>query len=231
MHEYDLWDLEDDGWGKCALPAMDHTGGRKPSQYHPALGRQIVREVLEGCTVKQIAAAEDMPSYATIFHWLKLHEDFAWRYRAARRVLAREKVESREMRRRAKAFMPKHRAAIYGGRWWVSGRRSTYTPEAAEAFCDRIAAGETVTSICARKDMPSQKAIYGWLRREPEFQALYVAARDHWLETLQSRAIAVEDRILSLNSVPAIRQVQKEAARIWGEIGRRTAKTYRTGSV
>jgi hypothetical protein len=231
MDEYDLWDLEDDGWGKRPWPGMDHTGGRKPSQYHPAIGREIVRGVLEGHTVREIAAWEDMPSYATIFHWLKKQDDFAWRYQAARRGLARGKVQARESRRKAKAFWPKHRAAIYGGRWWVSGRRSTYEREVAMAFCERIRRGETVTSICARKGMPSQKALYAWLRREPEFRAAYVAARDEWLEILQDRAMAVEYRILSLHSVPAIRAVQKEADRLWGEIGRRTAKTYRTGCV
>ncbi|HVI31337.1 hypothetical protein [Phenylobacterium sp.] len=85
---YDLDALEEDGWGRRdrgPLPSMDHTGGWKASQYDPRLGREIVRRVLCGETMRAIAADEEMPSYPTLFQWLRVHADFRWRYQAARR--------------------------------------------------------------------------------------------------------------------------------------------------
>ena len=49
------------------LPAMDHTGGHKRSQYHPTIGAVICVLIEAGLTVAQVAADPGMPSYCTIF--------------------------------------------------------------------------------------------------------------------------------------------------------------------
>lgn len=51
------------------LPAMDHTGGYKVSQHHPALGAEICRRMWAGQTIPEIAADPQMPSHATVFRW------------------------------------------------------------------------------------------------------------------------------------------------------------------
>ena len=73
------------------LPRMDHEGGDKESQYHPRLGDEICRRMCAGQTIREIVADPAMPSYATIFHWRKLHGDFAAMYDACRDKLARKR--------------------------------------------------------------------------------------------------------------------------------------------
>lgn len=52
-----------------------------------------------------------------------------------------------------------------------------YTPERARAFTARIAAGETLKSICAEPDMPGEPVIFKYLRRHDDFAQAYREAR------------------------------------------------------
>lgn len=229
---YDLDALEADGWGRRArgpLPEMDHTGGWKASQYDPRLGREIVRRVLCGETVRSIAADPEMPSYPTLFHWLRVHADFRWRYQAARGHLAagrRARIALTEASRRA---WPALRARVEGGPVRRrGGRRSSWDAGVARAFCDLIAEGETVTAACGRRGMPSVKVLYAWLRQRPEFREMYAAARDHWLARLREQG----DEALSLAlegpvTAQGVRAARRRAARLDGRIRWLTPKTYR----
>ena len=72
------------------------------------------------------------------------------------------------------------------------GRPSLYTDELAAEICERIAAGETLTSICEEEDMPADRTVAYWLQRRPEFFADYERAREtqSYLEDDQARDIA-----------------------------------------
>lgn len=58
------------------------------------------------------------------------------------------------------------------------GRPTDYTPELAIAFCERVAEGESVRSICADPDMPARSSIFKWIGMYPEFTDQYTRARE-----------------------------------------------------
>lgn len=210
------------------LPAMDHTSGAVGSQYHPALGAEICRRIADGQTIRQIVADPDMPAYATLFHWRKVHPSFGRMYRAAR-----EEIAASELRRRVevetwKPFWRAHRARLGLGRGWVSGRRSTYERKVARALCRRIAAGEALYRVTADPAMPSAKAVYGWLRREPEFRAMYAQAAEVRRLGLEFEIDRVLDRLEDGPATPeGLRSAKRAVARLEGRIGRLTPKLYR----
>lgn len=110
----------------------------------------------------------------------------------------------------------------------MAGRRSTYERKIARALCRQIAAVEAVYRVTADPAMPSAKAVYGWLRREPEFRAMYA-------EAVEVRRLGLEfeiDRVLDrLEDGPATAEGLRSAKRavaLWeGRIRRLTPKLYR----
>lgn len=64
------------------------------------------------------------------------------------------------------------------------GRPSTYTKAIAEAICDRIAEGQSMTSICKLDGMPMYKTIMHWRRTQPEFGKAIEAAREDQADSL-----------------------------------------------
>ena len=62
---------------ESTLPKMDHRSGALGSQYDPEFGREICARLRDGQTIRQIVADPDMPSYATVFRWRKMHPEFA----------------------------------------------------------------------------------------------------------------------------------------------------------
>jgi hypothetical protein len=158
-------------------PPMDHGRGLMPSQYSHAMARLILARLEMGDALHRIVADPGMPSYATVHHWRRRHPEFDDAWQEVRRDLAaarRQALVGREDRRaareaalaRAKGRKPRRKA----------GRRSTYTREVAEAYCELIAAGLTGRAAARRPGMPSPPMVYRWLRNHPEFRALYVGA-------------------------------------------------------
>jgi hypothetical protein len=110
----------------------------------------------------------------------------------------------------------------------VSGARSTYDPAWARAFCERVATAKAVYRICQEPGMPSSKAVYGWLRREPAFVAMYGAAKRRAAKALQLQVMTVVDRTLDgLPDRAAFRSAQRQAARLEGQVALLQPKTYR----
>lgn len=207
-------------------PAMDHRrGGLSESQYHPRIAAVILARLDAGETVRQVAADDWMPSYATIYHWVKIHPEFGDRWRALRADQGSWKIERRMLREEARAWRTAHevKLGMRRRRGAGAGRKSTYTQAAADAFCARVADGETVMAICADPAMPSARAIYKWLRRRPEFRAAYVEAK-----AIQKFALEVTIDDIVCETTPAnFAAAKAEVARLEGRIGRLTAKTYR----
>jgi hypothetical protein len=208
-----------------AVPGMDHTGGRKESQYHPQIGRVICARIWEGETVRRIVADPWMPSYATLFHWLKLHPDFAAMYRAVRDDRAREQRARRAAETAHGRRVRAHRRALAGKppRDWVSGQASTYRRDWGRAFCARIAAGESGMAVSADPLMPSAKCVYRWLKNVPEFREMYVEARRRQASWLGFQIQLAAEAVFTTGLDVAKARV----ARLEGRLGRLRPRVWR----
>jgi hypothetical protein len=101
--------------------------------------------------------------------------------------------------------------------------RTTYTYERGEAVCQTICEGASLSEVVRRPGMPSFKAIYRWLRHEPEFRADFVKACSLRALRLQEEALDV-----ARAATPAtVRAAQRRIDRLHGRIGRLTPKLYR----
>lgn len=207
------------------LPAIDHVGGFKDSQYRPDIGWEICQRMCDGLTIRQIAADPAMPSYATIFHWRRVHPDFAEMYDSCRDKLAWKRqfetaslARARALRRDAEVAAGTRRRRGVG-----AGRQSTFTLAAAEAVCDRLADGEALSAICRDRAMPSLKAIYKWLQRFPEFEAMYLAAREEQRMWLELKI----DHVIGTAHWSTLDQAKAQVAHLRERLGRLTPKHYR----
>lgn len=73
------------------------------------------------------------------------------------------------------------------------GRPSDFTPELANAICERIALGESLRSICNDDKIPEERTIHRWLNRsEPEF----VAFRQQYAHAREVQADTYADKIV-----------------------------------
>jgi hypothetical protein len=67
---------------------------------------------------------------------------------------------------------------------------STYDVALGAAICRRIAAGESLRSICrADAAMPTEKTVWNWARAHPEFRAM----KDHAFAVARSASLAARD--------------------------------------
>ena len=206
------------------IPAMDHTGGYKPSQYHPQIGRVICARIWEGETVAQVAADPAMPSYATVFHWLKIHDDFAWMYHRVRDDLALRRAARRAAETAHGRRVRAHRRAVAGKppRDWVAGKASTYRQDWALAYCRRIAAGEAGYRVSADPAMPTARCVYRWLKDIAEFREMYVTARAMQREDLEWEIHIAADGAMETGLAHAKARV----AHLEGRIGRLRPKVW-----
>lgn len=70
-----------------------------------------------------------------------------------------------------------------------------YTDEMAELICDRIAAGESLRTICDDPDLPNRRTILRWLD-DPNlvrFAAKYARAREAQGDAMDDKILAVAD--------------------------------------
>lgn len=73
------------------------------------------------------------------------------------------------------------------------GRPSSYTPELASAICERMAAGESLRSICRDEAMPKEATVRGWALDDREgFSAQYTRARE-------LQALVIADELLEIS--------------------------------
>ena len=207
------------------IPPMDHEAGDKESAFTWAMGRLILERMAARETMKAITADPRMPAYCTVFRWVKVHPEFGEAYRAVRAAVAAvAREEAKALRAaHARARDATRIAAGKAVRHWVAGARSTYSPEIAEAICDAIKGGASLSEIVATPAMPSFKAIYGWIKRRPEFEAAFIEACDWragWLE-FQIELVVEQTTPFTLARAKA------QVAALEGRIGRLTPKLYR----
>jgi transposase-like protein len=88
---------------------------------------------------------------------------------------------------------------------------STYTPEVGAAICRRVAAGESLRSICrADPSMPTGKTVWNWARAHEEFRLM----KAHALSVARAASLAAQGR----------RDAARRAA-----VGTRTRKAWNAG--
>lgn len=74
-----------------------------------------------------------------------------------------------------------------------AGRPSSYTPEKGAEICERIAAGDSVKSICREDDMPNECTVYKWVNDVPEFAKQYAHARERQADFYADDIIRIAD--------------------------------------
>jgi len=73
-------------------------------------------------------------------------------------------------------------------------RRVYYTEDIANEILGRLAEGETLTSICADKHLPTTWAVMDWVRTDKEgFQKRYEEARKHFFIRLADESLDIAD--------------------------------------
>lgn len=89
------------------------------------------------------------------------------------------------------------------------GRPSSYTPALATEICERLAAGESLLSICRSEHMPSDASVRRWVIEDIQsFSSEYARARDLGLEHCAEEIIAIAD---DRSDDPKSRQVRLDA--------------------
>ena len=159
-------------------PWMDHTiGGGQFCQYSPEMAALILARIEAGQTVREVAADPAMPSYRVIYDWLDRQPDFAEAWNEMRRERARARREA-IARHEPAAREAEARLALAEGRkpGRKRGRKSTWTPERGEAFCDLIVQGLSTRAASARPGMPDEPMVHRWLRNHPQFRESYARA-------------------------------------------------------
>jgi hypothetical protein len=211
------------------IPPMDHESGYKPSAFSWAMGRLILQRMGDRETIKAITADPAMPAYCTVYQWVKRVPAFADAYRLVRGRLAEVKQQEAAARRAA-LKRGRDAARVAAGkrvRTWVSGRKSSYSEDAAFAVCWEIEEGAPLSAVVAMPDMPSSKVVYTWIRQRPAFRAMYV-------EACRRRMMGLElqiDHTIDAAVGGDLARANAEIAYLEGRIGRLTPKIYRPAQV
>ena len=72
------------------------------------------------------------------------------------------------------------------------GRPSIYTPEVAAEICERMAAGESLRSICRSEDMPKESTVRLWaLDNREGFYPQYARAMETRMEGLADEILEI----------------------------------------
>lgn len=95
------------------------------------------------------------------------------------------------------------------------GRPSAYTDELGAEICERIALGETLTSICTDDDKPNPTTVWRWQEARPEFRNAIAGARVE-----QTRAWADEMVALSRDSSRDMIRKTKESGEVYETLDR-----------
>lgn len=74
------------------------------------------------------------------------------------------------------------------------GRPSSYDPEIAAEILDRLAAGETLRSICRSDGMPSDMSVRRWAAEDRDgFSSRYAKARDEGMHVMADEIVEIAD--------------------------------------
>lgn len=74
-----------------------------------------------------------------------------------------------------------------------SGRPSKYTPALAAKICERLAAGETLRSVCRDEEMPAHPTVILWTQKNDDFSDQYVKARETGYAVMADHMLDIAD--------------------------------------
>lgn len=75
----------------------------------------------------------------------------------------------------------------------MTGRPSEYTPEVADAICERVALGDSMRKIATDDGMPAMSTMFKWLRQFPGFTEQYTRAKEQAAEVMAEDIITIAD--------------------------------------
>lgn len=206
------------------VPEMDHAAGGTESRYTPEMGRLILARIAAGETVKEVTSDPRTPSYATVYHWVRTHEDFAAAWGQVRTRQARQAIAEDAAAAANRVSLRTFNERLGAARRRRGGRRSSYTPAVAGKICRRVAAGAPLSHVLAEPGMPSSKVVYGWLKSQAAFRRAYHRACMTRMEALQFEIELAVDRTMETFDLDT-----GKAAVAWleGRMGRLIPKKYR----
>lgn len=73
------------------------------------------------------------------------------------------------------------------------GRPSIFSEELAARICERLAAGETLRSVCRDDDMPAPSTVIGWTHADKAFSEQYANARQHGYQFMADELLEISD--------------------------------------
>jgi|SRR5579863_426224 len=73
------------------------------------------------------------------------------------------------------------------------GRPSSFTQEIADEICERLARGESLTTICMDEELPGFRTVFTWLAEKAEFQQQYARAREIQAEAEFEKMLEIAD--------------------------------------
>ncbi len=74
-----------------------------------------------------------------------------------------------------------------------TGRPSKYTPELVEEIAERLAKGETMSSICRCEDMPGRVTVYDWMALYPIVAEQIARAREDGHDFIAEDCLNIAD--------------------------------------
>jgi hypothetical protein len=161
------------------------TWGPGEDTYCPKVGRAICARVAAGESLTRLCREPKMPCRNTVRTWSHKYPEFGGA------LLAAMKAQRTAQRLRDRAKWQAHEKKLLPGT-----RRSTYRPEIGEAICERLAHGESLTSIGRDPAMPSYGTILRWAQRHEDFDEMYVEARklqaDYFFDEVRDIAVSAE---------------------------------------
>lgn len=72
-------------------------------------------------------------------------------------------------------------------------RSTEYTPEIADAICERLSGGESLRAICCDVDMPAQSTVFKWLSEQKQFSEQYARAREAQADYMADEILQIAD--------------------------------------
>ena len=166
-----------------AWPKAGRRGMSRYVRWSPALGEEIVGRVERGASLAGLWRDDpQMPHPTTVRVWAARRPAFG-----AALAQAQAQARRRQIRHDRLGLYGKMLRRPRDGR----GRTSSYRDETGQAICDRLAAGESLTEICAAPGMPHVATVYYWLRRHEAFAEMYAIARQCQADTLLDQMWAV----------------------------------------
>lgn len=97
-----------------------------------------------------------------------------------------------------------------------SGRKSTYSEQAVEKFCQGIASGQSLADVCQQDGTPSVAQAFEWMRKYPSFAERYARA-------CEERGMWFGHKLTDLAAAVLAGEVDPQAARVAGDFYKFTA--------